>query len=311
MSHRYIIIKTGHSETWIDDVNDTISFGDVVRSTTIIKNFDLKTHVIWFGSSITFPLIPSRVNLEKKEFTLKNLQEEMQDSSTFFINLEKNDILKSIFHPSFKNFCGFFYCSNSKEWKIKNKSGSFFNLIEWNLFCLNNNVKTWGEKIHFLMNIKNQPGLGYLPSEMKIKSTHDIGLNWQVGNKWPSKQIPIAKWKELDKILALNFTISWQEGFNSLDHYLKWIKSCRLIITSDSLGMHLAMIFNIPTIALFSATSSLDIDRNSKSVFLNSPLPDFYQCQPCYKNICSQNIHCSEFIDFNMIKENAIKLLNE
>jgi ADP-heptose:LPS heptosyltransferase len=74
--------------------------------------------------------------------------------------------------------------------------------------------------------------------------------------------------------------------------------------------MHLAMAFNKPVIAFFGATSFNDVDKNDQSIFINLTMPKEFKCQPCMRPQCSQIVHCSDFIDFDLIKENAIRLLN-
>ena len=78
----------------------------------------------------------------------------------------------------------------------------------------------------------------------KDKNIHlDI---YQVGSKWPTKAMSKYKWEQLyNKLESLGYKVDWQRGLNSLKEYIDWINSSRIIITQDSLGLHLAMALNL------------------------------------------------------------------
>lgn len=306
MYSKAIIIKSGESETWIPDKFSIISYGDVLRTTTILKSIDAQ-EIYWYGSEETFPLIPNLPHLTKKKISDFNISNYINQANHLIINLEKIDSLQKCNFSALQNFCGFLW--QDGEWKIKNHANDLFESNAWNEFCSHNKKTTWGSKLHLLIGQDQSNTIGYLNSSSN-STKFDIGLNWKVGNKWPSKQIEKSKWENIEKLLTKNYTISWQEGYDHLPQYIEWIQSCRLIITTDSLGLHLAMAFNLPTIALFGSTSSKEIDKNINCLFIDLKMPEHYNCRPCLKPNCTQNIHCSEFIDFEFIRESAINLLN-
>jgi heptosyltransferase-2 len=80
-----------------------------------------------------------------------------------------------------------------------------------------------------------------------------------VGNKWPSKVWPIEHWRQLEEQLKDDYSISWQEGLTNMEEYFDWIHRCRLIVTNDSFGLHLAIAMKKKVIALFSSTSSREL----------------------------------------------------
>ena len=53
-----------------------------------------------------------------------------------------------------------------------------------------------------------------------------------------------------------DYSISWQEGLNNMEQYFDWIHRCRLIVTNDSFGPHLAIAMKKKIVALFSSTRS-------------------------------------------------------
>jgi heptosyltransferase II len=134
--------------------------------------------------------------------------------------------------------------------------------------------------------------LGYHP---KSKIKYDVGFNWTVGSKWPNKAWPKSRWEKLEKLIGRKYSISWQEGLNSLNEYIEWINSCKLIVTADTLGLHICLALKKKVIALFGPTSHREMYfYNSGSVILpQTP----YSCLPCFKSFCDKKRQCMDFID--------------
>ena len=65
---------------------------------------------------------------------------------------------------------------------------------------------------------------------------------------------------------AKKLKVSWQQGLTSLGDYMSWISSCHLMLTCDSLGMHLSLGYDIPTIALFGPSPSREVYLYDKGV---------------------------------------------
>ncbi|HCJ65940.1 MAG TPA: glycosyl transferase, partial [Elusimicrobia bacterium] len=147
--------------------------------------------------------------------------------------------------------------------------------------------------------------LGYKP---KSKIKYDVGFNWAItGSKWKNKSWPEKNWKQLEKLLKKKYSISWQQGLSNLYEYMDWINSCRLIVTNDSLGMHLAIALKKKIIALFGPNSSKEVYLYALGVKLqaeNYP----YKCIPCLQQECYQKIHCMEFIKPERVKKEIEKL---
>ena len=70
------------------------------------------------------------------------------------------------------------------------------------------------------------------------------------------------------------------------------INCCQLIITSDSLAMHIALANRVPVVAFFGPTSAAEIDvyENGKKVVTSLP------CKCCYLNTCTIHPNCMEDI---------------
>ncbi|HDX6325099.1 TPA: hypothetical protein RPW20_001789, partial [Campylobacter fetus subsp. venerealis] len=180
------------------------------------------------------------------------------------INLEKFDeifeLLKRIKSKQIVGFIKENNClnispKNDKILKYIKESGSY---------------RVWQELIFDMLGLKwqNQKyNLGYKP---KNGILHEVGLNYLVGSKWPTKAMSLIKWNELANILnKLNINFSWQEGKENLKEYIEWINSCETIITQDSLGMHIAMALDKRVIALFGPTNYMEIYPYGQTDIIN------------------------------------------
>ena len=146
--------------------------------------------------------------------------------------------------------------------------------------------------------------LGYKP---KSKIMYDIGFNWAVGDKWRNKNWPQESWEELTLLLGNKYSIDRQRGLSNLYDYMDWINSCRLIITNDSLGMHLAMALRKKFIAFFGPSSSKEVYLYGLGKIL-TPEVD-YKCIPCLSRECHQSKNCMYFITPQRVKSEVEKVL--
>lgn len=159
------------------------------------------------------------------------------------------------------------------------------------------------------------------------KNKFTIGLNVGVGEKWPSKGLPLKRWKELiqllkkenvnlfllggpDEIESINelkkeFNFLIDTGCNnSLLEFAAIVDLCDLIITADTLALHIATALNKKIVSLFGPTSVSEIELYGKGVKLVSP--DVCKC--FYNKYCKEEISCMEKISAEMIL-NAVKSL--
>ncbi|MFH1026890.1 MAG: glycosyltransferase family 9 protein, partial [Pseudomonadota bacterium] len=153
---------------------------------------------------------------------------------------------------------------------------------------------------------KGQPYMiGYKP---KTSEQYDIGFNYEVGSKWPIKGMPIELWQELEQyFLATGYTVSWQEGKANLHEYMDWINSCRLLISNDSLGMHLAFALKKKVIGLFGPTDASEVYCYGNSLLILSPTD--CPLRPCLANRCESGFHCMSQMDLKQIEDATLQLL--
>ncbi|MBN2408898.1 MAG: glycosyltransferase family 9 protein [Candidatus Aminicenantes bacterium] len=134
-----------------------------------------------------------------------------------------------------------------------------------------------------------------------------IGLNTGSGSKFETKQWPAGHFLRLISLLAektnarvfllggprekeLNRFLARKSRSRAVDtgtdhsllEFAGFISFLDLVVTSDTLGMHLAIALKKPVVALFGSTSPQEIElygRGSK-IFLEM------ECSPCYRQTC-------------------------
>ncbi|OQP60270.1 glycosyltransferase family 9 protein [Niastella populi] len=112
-----------------------------------------------------------------------------------------------------------------------------------------------------------------------------IGIETRVGARWPNKG-----WSGypalITKLQALGYTIKLLEQRDSITEYLDDIASCSFLISGDTLAMHVAIAYHIPSIAIFNCTSAAEIHDYGTLKKVVSPLLH----QAFYKTSFSQAV---------------------
>ena len=297
---KILIIKLGYSETLDNEVSKVVSLGDVLRTTPILealKEKYPKSQIIFLTDNKAKELVEDNPYIDKlllwDEFIGFLLLREKFD---IVINLEK--------HPG---ICALADMIDAWQ-KFGFRLGNNFEVSEYEdkvsfIDYINNkeHKKDYWQKIlieHLGIKWKGQKSsLGYKP---KTKEIFDIGLNYQVGSKWPTKAMSKHKWEELhSKLENLGYKVDWQRGLNSLKEYIDWINSSRIIISQDSLGLHLAMSLNKKVIGLFGATGYEEIYPYGKTKFLTPKVN--CNIMPCYLPKCENIEFCMDMFDIDEI----------
>lgn len=306
---KILIIKLGYSETLDSEVGRIVSLGDVLRTTPILEALKEK----YTPCSITFltdkkaeELIINNPYIDRlliwDEFVGFLLLKEKFD---IVINLEK--------HPGICALADMIEAWQKYGFRLVSHTGDIAEYEQKVSFIeyINNKdlKKDYWQKVlieHLGVEWKEQKySLGYTP---KNNEQFDIGLNYQVGSKWPTKAMSKSKWELLHKqLIELGYTVSWQEGLNSLYDYMDWINSCNLIISQDSLGLHLANALNKKTIGLFGSTDYSEIFPYGETQFIKSETT--CDIMPCYKQLCDNHSFCMDEIKIETIIKNTKELL--
>jgi len=166
----------------------------------------------------------------------------------------------------------------------------------------------WQQVLIEMMGVewKGQPYIiGYKP---KTKIIYDIGFNYEVGSKWPVKGMAMEKWKDLENRFVFDgFTVSWQEGKSDLYEYMDWINSCRLLVSSDSLGLHLAQALGKQVVGLFGPTDHGEVYNYNGSRFV-LPTVDC-NLRSCLAPRCESGMYCMNTISIEQVESVTTELL--
>ncbi len=81
-----------------------------------------------------------------------------------------------------------------------------------------------------------------------------------------------------------------RDGFSS-------IAACDVVVSGDSLGMHMSIAMKKWTVAWFGPTCAQEIDLYDRGVKVLTIAP----CSPCWKRVCEQKLMCYDQVDFNKV----------
>ena len=312
MCKKILIIKLGYSETLDPEIGKVPSLGDVLRTTPIlwaIKEKYADAHITWLVTSNAEPLLQGNPLIDRvlvwDEFVPLQLMREKFD---ILINLEKISGVCALADmiDAWTKY-GFRFESVSGLYQGYEKGLDFMSYIAnkksgyskgyWQQVLIEMMGSTW----------KGQPYVvGYKP---KTIGKFDIGFNYEVGSKWPVKGMNTELWMELERrFLAMGYTVSWQEGKANLNDYMDWINSCQLLISNDSLGMHLAFALEKKVVGLFGPTDANEVYCYGKSRLIHS----LTQCpiRPCLANRCESQLFCMSHIEVQEVEDAAVELLH-
>ena len=73
---------------------------------------------------------------------------------------------------------------------------------------------------------------------------------------------------------------------------------CDLVISGDSLGMHMAIALKKYIIVWFGLSCAAEIELYGRGEKL---IPEGLECSPCWKKVCPFNLECIDMIDLNKI----------
>lgn len=294
MNMKIIVLKLGYSETLDAKIDLIPSLGDVFRTTPILEAIKEKycdVDITWVTDQAVTPLLRG-IPLINRLLTWDSFlsSELLSEQFDVLINFEKTAavcILADAIQA--KKRYGFRYDNKSKTYTICRNAQEAKQMVTDSEYKQTNN-KPWQQMLIEMIDCtwkEQKYQFGYKSCR---DITHDVGFNYMVGSKWPNKAWPMERWKELEKLIAkeLRWTVSWQEGGSNLDSYIEWIDSCGVLITNDSLGMHLAMALEKPVIALFGPTNDKEVHFYGHSTAIVAQT----QCRPCYLSTCRYKNSC-------------------
>ena len=154
-----------------------------------------------------------------------------------------------------------------------------------------------------------------------------IGLNTGAGGRWPLKQwredgyleligrlaaeLPVqflllggaSEEQRNERLVARSSIPLFDPGCrNPVRHFGALVDRCDLVVTGDTLAMHLALALRKRTVVLFGPTSAAEIELYGLG---EKVVPDM-TCLSCYKTSCDFSPNCMDLISVDMV-EGAIR----
>lgn len=303
---KVLIIKLGYSETIDPGIGKVTSLGDVLRTTVILYPF-ADDHVTWLVDEQAYPLLEGNPYINRILFydptSILQLQRERFDT---VINLEKVPGICALADSisAWRRY-GFRFDEQRGEAEAYDGCEKVVSL------CKDGDLKrtykgSWQESLLQIVGAKwegQEYVLGYRPRNTE---EFDVGLNWAVGSKWQNKAWPQKKWQELTSLLEEDYRCSMQQGMDNLRDYIDWINSCRLLVTNDSLGLHIALALQKKVVVLYGPTNPNEtyFYGRGEVLYPERQLP----CVPCLEASCSQATNCMEFIEPLSVKTAITRL---
>jgi heptosyltransferase-2 len=240
--------------------------GDVVRSTVLFHA--IEGDIYWITAQDNMGLFPDNVP------ALKGLASVEQVPGYFFeiefdeiINLEENlETAQLAARFKTKRRTGIYlqdgqlvYSPESAGWYDLSLVSIYGEKVANELKYAN--TKSYQEHLYNMVG-KRFAGERYLiyagsTQQRNIKSVR-VGIERRSGNTWPNKQ-----WGGYDELAGMltekGYEVVFFKNMPTLREYMDDIRQCQLFISGDTLGMHVALGYEIPAIAIFNCTSPQEI----------------------------------------------------
>ena len=300
-----LIIKHGFSEICDHNLSPMVSYGDVFRCTCLLEEYRGE-YVTWITASKALDLLGGNHLID--QLILADTPDEIPPGFILarydtVINLEKN-----------REWCQFAVNLTAdqkygfRDWQAEGEACFYPASAQALSRALNgDNYRTLQEMLYQTVGLQwhgQRYVLGYQP---KVVEIYDVGLNHHVGPKWPNKKWPESHWQQLHNRLARQkYALCWQQSLNSIRHYIDWLASCRLIVTCDSLGLHLALALRKNVVALFGPTAPEQIHMYGLGIKLTPTVER--ACIPCFQSQCRSDNGCMEHITVDMVGD-AVDIL--
>jgi len=308
-NEKVLIIKTGYAESLDYNLDSRkVSLGDVLRTTPLLHLFK-EDHVSWATDSEALLLLDGNPFIDRlmtfDQFLPYQLENERFDT---VINLEKVSGICAMTDKihAWKKY-GFRFDSESGEAKAYDHAFDVL-AVSANPQLKKENVKT-AQELLFEMVGKKWDGeeyvLGYKPSTTE---QYDLSFNVVVGSKWPNKTWPEKNWNKLERMLkSEGLKVTRQdkqpkEMFENIHRYIDWINQSRLVVSNDSLGLHIALAVKKKVIGLFGPTPSKEVYFYGRGEAITTD-DDLSECLPCFKPTCIHETNCMSRISPEKVYE--------
>ena len=282
---KILLIKTGAA-------------GDVVRTTVLLNA--LPGAITWVIDSRYASILPIRHPNLHRVVALENAQEVLQhEIFDHTISLEEDmDCALLASRIPTQKITGI-YVENKRLVYTSDAAGWYNMSLVSVLGAIAANEAKKQNTNTFQQLLLNMFGLSFNGAPYCIYRNYEIktdqrliGIETRVGARWPNKG-----WSGypalINKLQKLGYTCQLLEQRKNITEYLDDIARCAFFISGDTLAMHVAMAYRIPSIAIFNCTSPAEIYDYGTLRKIISPLLN----QAFYKTHFSQAVIDSVTVD--------------
>jgi heptosyltransferase II len=256
------------------------ALGDVLRTTPLLHV--LPRGVIWVTSTKAAPLLEQNPLIERL-CLFENLDASLiEEPFDLVINLEDEIAVSRLatqisasrrLGPRMSEN-GITYDEDSRPWFDMSLSSRFGKEKADQL--KRENRKSYQDLI-FAMISKKFEGQEYIlqtPNGVKTVPAL-IGIEQRVGDVWPMKQ-----WNKFDSLAHelehRGFSLKFFEQRLRLQQYVEDIQECEVVVSGDTLAMHIAIALKKKAVAIFTCTSPQEIYDYGRLIKVVSPLWERY-----------------------------------
>jgi heptosyltransferase-2 len=253
--------------------------GDVIRTTTLLHVFS-SWHTDWFVSPSNAELLDNG-RVRNVFFELSDLRK--SSKYDLVISLEDDfEILESVISSiKYVRLQGSFAADGSVNYTSEFSKWFDLSLVS-KLGIENANEMKLKNRISYQEHLFagfNRPFRGepYILPNVNVQSdlTGDIAIAPQSGKRWPMKNW--AFFESLVDILSKTYKVNILPERDTMLEHIADISGHSLVVSGDSLPMHIAMGLKIPCIALFICTSPWEIyDYGVLEKFISPKLHEYF-----------------------------------
>lgn len=286
-----LIIKSSFSQLSNGEIKS--NWGDMIRCAILAEC--MEGDYLWLTQARSIPLLKWIID-EKKLITFEDFNQ--LPSGLEIYNADNYVPDESVFNQLDGNWHGYIW----DKGKLVTQNDQISNT---EAYVEHNSDDTWQQSLIEGMGFSWQEQ-DYPTPAIKTPETFDVGLNWNVHAEWTAKWWSKENWNSLAETLSKEgYSVSWQQGLNDFDEYMAWMNSCRVIISVETLGLHLASALKKKIIAMIGPASNSEFTYGRVTTVMPSPRA----CMPCNQPVCSQKRHCMDDISVEQISRLVPKIL--
>jgi heptosyltransferase-2 len=326
----------------LDAIGDVLRTTSILHS---LKKKYPDSNINWLTKSNAADIFKNndfvdKVLIYENSHTLSDLQNIKYD---VVINLDPSPVSSSLAsYTNAKLKVGFGLNEKGKVYPFNKEAEEWFEMGAFDSLKAGN-TKTYQQVIHEICSLefaKNRIIFNLTEEEsLNGKKFYDdnglskfdkiIGINAGASNRWEFKKWRKEGYVELMKNLAREYNCAFllfggnnevdlnkrlkkdcrnvfdTGSDNSLRNFASYINLCDVLVTGDTLALHVATALEVPSVCIFGPTSYAEIEDYS---LVKKVYPDM-NCLVCYKNTCDFKPNCMELVTTEMVLKEVITIL--